>query len=161
MRLDRLGDRGGDRAAVSRPMDAGPHEGALETSDRGEPAPARALAEFESDESGPPSGVVAFELAREFEQLLGWPGNRPTTRAIIGGQSLAIGAAGQPPDVPDRAIGDGQFRRDQSQRESLLATTDDLLTERDRERMRHGSRLRSLGNRVQLLTKVDLTHAYS
>ncbi len=71
MRLDRLWGSDGDRAAAARPMDAGAHEGALETSGRGEAAAACKLAEFESDVSGPPGRVVAFELAGEFEQLLG------------------------------------------------------------------------------------------
>ena len=70
MRLDRLWGSDGDRAAAARPMDSGAHEGALETSGRGEAAACK-LAELESDVSGPPGGVVAFEIAGEFEQLLG------------------------------------------------------------------------------------------
>jgi hypothetical protein len=104
--------------------------------------------------------VVPLELAGELEQLPPWRGNRPTTGVIVGGQSLAIRAARQPPDVAGRAIRDGQFGRDLSQGESLLMTADDLLTERDGEGARHGCRLRSLEKRDHLLTKANLTHAY-
>src|SRR5262245_40512290 len=159
MGMDGLGDHHGSRAAAARPMDSGPDEGALETSDRGDPAPLGVLAELESDQPGAPGGVFALEITGDLEEFLGSSGDRTTTGAIIGGQSLAILAAGQPPDVADRAIGDGQVGRDLPEGEALLMTAHDFLTERDREGARHGSRLRSSEKRDQLLTNDDLTHA--
>ena len=145
--LDRLGDHDGDRAAAPRPMDSGPDEGELETSDRGEAALGRVLAELESDQPGAPGRVFALEIAGDLEQFLDSRGDRTTTGAIVGSQSLAVVSAEQPPDVPDRAIGDRQLGRDPGQGDALLMTSHDLLAERDRERARHGSRLRSFGER--------------
>jgi hypothetical protein len=157
--MDRLGDHRGAYAAVPRPMDSGPDEGALETSDRGEAALGRVLAELESDQAGAPGRVLALEVAGEVEQILNSRGDRTTTGAIVGSQSLAIVSAMQPPDVPNRAIRDRQIGRDLGQGEALLTTSHDLLTERDRKRARHGSRLRSSREQNQLLTNADVTHA--
>ena len=70
------------------------------------------LAELESDQPGAPDGVFSLEIAGDAEQFLDWRGDRTTTGAIVGSQSLAIVSAVQPPDVPDRAIGDCQVGRD-------------------------------------------------
>ena len=131
MGLDRLGDHDGGRTAAPRPIDSGSDEGELETSDRGEVAIVRVLAELESDQPGAPDGVFSLEIAGDAEQFLDWRGDRTTTGAIVGSQSLAIVSAVQPPDVPDRAIGDCQVGRDLGQEEALLTTSHDLLTERD------------------------------
>jgi hypothetical protein len=141
--VDRLGDHHGGYAAVPRPMDSGPDEGALETSDRREAGLGRVLAELESDQAGAPGRVLALQLAGEVEQVLGSRGDRTTTGPIVGSQSLATVLAEQPPDVPNRAIRDRQIGRDPGQGGALLTTSHDLLTERDRKRAWHGSRLRS------------------
>ncbi len=145
--MDRLGDHDGNPASSSRPIDSGPHEGELETSDRGEVPIVRVLAELEPDQAGAPGGVLAFEIAGDLEQLLDSRGNRPATGAIVGSQVLALMSTEQPPDVPDRAIGDGQLGRDLGQEHALLMTAHDLLAERDSEGAWHGSRLRSFGKR--------------
>ncbi len=145
--LDRLGDHDGDPATAPRPIDSGPHEGELETSDRGQAPLRHVVAEPEPDQAGAPGGVVPLEIAGDLEQFLDARGNRATTGAIVGSQIRARMLAEQPPDVPDRAIGDGQLSRDLGQGDALLMTTHKLLTERDRERTWHGSRLRSFGKR--------------
>ena len=147
MGLDRLGDHDGDPAAAPRPIDSGPHEGELEASDRGQVPLVHVLAELEPDQPGAPGRVVAFEIAGDLEQLLDSRGNRATTGAIVGSQILALMSAEQPPDVPDRAIGDGQLGRDLGQGHVLLTPPHNLLAERDREGPWHGSRLRSFGKR--------------
>ena len=145
MGMDRLGDYSGGPAAPPGPIDSRPDEGELETADRGDAATVCVLAELESNQPGTPGGVFPLERAAELEQLLGGRGDRATTGAIVGRQARAIVAAGQPPDVPDRSIGDRQLSRDLGQGQALLMTADDLLTERDREGARHGSRLRGPG----------------
>jgi hypothetical protein len=145
--LVRLGDHDGGPAAAPRPIDSGPHEGELETSDRGDAPLVHVLAELEPDQPGAPGGVVAFEIAGDPEQFLDSRGNRATTRAIVGSQIFALMSAEQPPDVPDRAIGNGQLGRDPGQGHALLTTAYNLLAERDREWARHGSRLRSFEKR--------------
>jgi len=157
--MDGLGDRHGGHTAAPRSLDSGSYEGGLETSDRGDWALGCVLAELESNESGAPARVLPLELAGELEQLLGLRGDRAPTGAIVGSQALAIGLAGQPPDVADRPVGDRQLGRDLGQGVTLLMTSHDLLTERDREWARHGSRLRSSKKRDQLLTSADVTHA--
>jgi hypothetical protein len=157
--LDRLGDHDGNPATVPRPIDSGPHEGELETSDRGQALLRHVVAELEPDQAGAPGGVIALEIAGDLEQFLDERGNRATTAAIVGSQVRARMLAEQPPDVPDRAIGDGQFRRDLGQGDALLMATHNLLAERDREWTWHGSRLRSLGTRDESLSDPDVTHA--
>jgi hypothetical protein len=157
--MDRLGDRHGAGTTVSGPMDAGPDEGALETSVRGEVTLGRVLAELESDQAGAPGRVLALEVAGELEQILDSRRDRTTTGTIVGSESLAVASAVQPPDVPDRAIRDRQIGRDLRQGEALLATAHDLLTERDRKGAWHGGRLRSFREKDQLLTHADVTHA--
>ena len=105
------------------------------------------VAELEPDQAGAPGGVVALEIAGDLEQFLDSRGNRATTGAIVGNQVLARTLAEQPPDVPDRSIGDGQLSRDLGQGDALLMTTHNLLAERDRERTWHGNRLRRFGKR--------------
>jgi len=129
--VDRLGDYHGGYAAMPRPIDSGPHEGDLETSDRGQAPLVHVLAELEPDQPSAPGGVFAFEIAGDLEQLLDSPGNRATTGAIVGSQILALTSAEQPPDVPDRAVGDGQLGRDLGQGHALLVPAYDLLAERD------------------------------
>ena len=51
MGLDRLGDHDSGPAAVLRPIDSGPHEGELETSDRGQAPLVHVLAELEPDQA--------------------------------------------------------------------------------------------------------------
>jgi hypothetical protein len=157
--LDRLGDHHDGPATAPRPIDSGPHEGDLETSDRGQAPLMHVVAELEPDQAGAPGGVVALEIAGDLEQFLDSRGNRATTGAIVGSQILARMLAEQPPDVPDRAIGDGQLSRDLGQGDALLMTTHNLLAERDRERTWHGSRLRSFRTRDESLTDADVTHA--
>jgi hypothetical protein len=113
--MDRLGDHGGGRTAAPGPMDSGPDEGALETSDRGETALGGMVAELEPDQPGPPGGVVALEIAGDPEELLSSREDRTTPGAIAGDQSRAILTAGQAPDVADRAVGDRQVGRDLGQ----------------------------------------------
>jgi len=112
MGMDRLGDRSGGRAAPPGPMDSRPDKGQLETADRGDAATVCVLAELESNQPGTPGGVFPLELAADLEQLLGSRGDRATTGAIVGSQVGAITSEGQPPDVPDRGIGDRQVSRD-------------------------------------------------
>lgn len=159
VRMDRLGDNDGGRTAAFGPLDSRPDEGPLETSNRGQAGLRALLAEQESDQRGTPGGVFALELASAVEQLLSFGGDRTTTRAVVGSQALVIVAARQPPDVPDRAIGDAQVGRDLRQGNTLLMTALDLLAERDREGARHGSRLRTSKERDHLLTPADVTHA--
>ena len=52
-------------AAVPRPMDSGPDEGALQTSDRREAGVGRVLAKLESDQAGAPGRMLALQLAGE------------------------------------------------------------------------------------------------
>jgi hypothetical protein len=157
--MDRLGDDVGGRAAAPRPMDSGLDEGALETADRGEAALGRVLAELESDQPGTPGGVFAPELAGDGQQFLGSSGDRTSTGAIVGSESIETVSAIEPPDLSDRAIRDREIGRDLSKGEALLMTSHDLLTERDRDRARHGKRFRSSRERDQLLTNTDVTHA--
>lgn len=124
-------DHDGGPAAAPRPIDSGPHEGELETSDRGEMAVVRVLAELEPDQAGAPGGVFTFEIAGDLEQFLDSRRDRATTGAIAGSQVLALMSAEQPPDVPDRAIGDSQLGRDLGQEHALLTTAHNLLAERD------------------------------
>jgi hypothetical protein len=145
--LDRLGDYDGGLAAAPRPIDPGPHESELKTSDRGQSPLVYVLAELEPDQPGAPGWVIAFEIAGDLEQLLDSRGNRATTGAIVGSQIVALASAKQPPDIPDRAIRDGQLGRDLGQGYALLTTTHNLLAERHRERTWHGSRLRRFGKR--------------
>jgi hypothetical protein len=145
--LDRLGDHDGGPATAPRPIDSGPHEGELETTDRGQAPLRHVVAELKPDQAGAPGGVVALEIASDLEQLLDARGNRATTGAIVGSQVRARMLADQPPDVSNRAIGDGQLSRDLGQGDALLMTTHNLLAERDREWTWHGSRLRSFGKR--------------
>jgi hypothetical protein len=139
--LDRLGDHADGRAAPP-PIDSSPDEGDLESSDRGEVGIVGVVAELESDQPGAPGGVLPLEIAGNTEQLLDSRRDRTTTRLIVGSQSVETVSAVQPPDVPDRAIGDREVGSDFGQGETLLATMHDLLTVRDRERARHGSRIR-------------------
>jgi hypothetical protein len=145
--MDRLGDHHSAYAAVPRPMDSSSDEGALKTSDRGEAALGRVLAELESDQSGAPGRMLTLEIAGDLEQFLNSRGDRTSTGAIVGSQSLAVVSAEQPPDVPNRAIRDCQIGRDPGQGEALLTTSHDFLAERNRKRARHGSRLRSSGEK--------------
>jgi hypothetical protein len=129
--MDGLGDHRGDRTAAPRSMDSGADEGALEGPDRREVAPGRVPAELEADQPGAPAGMVALQVTGDPEQLPDPRGDRTTTRAIVGGQVRAIAAAGQPPDVSDRGVGDRQVGGDPGQELALLMTSHDLLTERD------------------------------
>jgi len=158
--LDRLGDHDDGRAAPPRAIDSSPDEGNLESSDRGEVGIVGVVAELESDQPGAPGGVFPLEIAGNAEQLLDVRGDPTTTRVIVGSQSVETASAAQPPDVPDRAIGDREVGSDLGQGEALLMTVHDLLTERDRERARHGSRLRESEEKNHSLTKADITHAY-
>jgi hypothetical protein len=159
MGMDRLGDHRGGPAAPPGSIDSRPDEGELETADRGEGATVHELAELQSNQPGAPGGVLPLERAAELEQFLGGRRDRATTGAIVGRQARALVAAGQPPDVPDRGIGDRQLRRDLGQGQALLMTAHDLLTERDREGARHGSRLRDPEGVEEWLTDAYLTHA--
>ena len=88
-----MGDHDGDPAAAPRSIDSDPHEGELETSDRGEVAIVRVLAKLESDQPGAPDGVFSLEIAGDAEQFLDWRGDRTTTGAIVGSQILALMSA--------------------------------------------------------------------
>src|SRR5689334_15674055 len=81
--MDGLGDDRGAGAAAPRPMDPGPDEGALETSDRREAGPGRVSAELESDQPGAPGGMVALQIAGDPEQFLDPGGDRTTAGAIV------------------------------------------------------------------------------
>ena len=62
--LDRLGDHDGGRAAAPRPIDSGPDEGELETSDRGEARDRGAcLRSWSRIKPGAPGGVFSLEIA--------------------------------------------------------------------------------------------------
>jgi hypothetical protein len=89
-----LGDHNGSGAAVPRPMDPGPDEGALETSDRGEAVLGGVRAELEPDQAGTPARVFALEITGNLEEFLGPRENRTTRAAIVGSQLLATLAAG-------------------------------------------------------------------
>lgn len=80
--------------------------------------------------------------------------------AIVRGKSLQTPAAVESPDLPDRAIGDRQLGGNLSQRETLLMTANDLLAERDRERLRHRSRLQEPVTRNYQLTRVHVTNVH-
>jgi hypothetical protein len=160
MGLERFGDHDGGRAAAPPgPIDSGPDEGALETSDRGEAAVGLVFAELESDQAGAPGGVFALELAGDGQQFLSSSRDRTGAGAIVGRESIETVMAVEPPDVADRAIGDREIGRDLSQGEALLTTPHDLLTERDWEGARHRKRLRSSRNQDQLLTHAIVTYA--
>jgi hypothetical protein len=131
MGMERIGHRDGGCAAAPRPIDSGPDEGALETSDRGEAAPGLVLAELESDQAGAPGGVFALEIASDGQQFLGSSRDRTSTGAIVGRQPIETVSPVEPPDLPDRAIRDREIGRDLSQGEALLTTSHDLLAERD------------------------------
>jgi hypothetical protein len=158
--MDRLGDHNGGRTAAPRPMDPGPDESDLEASHRGEGCLRGVVVELESDQPGAPGGMVPLEVAGDAEQLVGARGDGASLAAIVRGQSLETLSAVEPPDLPDRAIGDRQVRGDLSEREALLMTAHDLLTKRDREGARHGSRLRKLATGTHRLTKIHVTHVY-
>jgi hypothetical protein len=158
--MDRLGDHSGDRTAAPGPMDSRPDESDLEAAHRGDGSPMGVLAELESDQPGAPGGMVPLEVAGDAAQLLGAGGDRAPPAAIVRGQSLKTPSAVKSPDLPDRAIGDRQVRGDLGQREALLMTAHDLLTERDRERLRHGSRLQKPATGIYRLTKAHVTNVY-
>jgi hypothetical protein len=103
------------------------------------------LAELESNQPGTPGWVITFKIARDSEHLLDSWRNRATTGAVVGSQIVALASAKQPPDIPDRAIRDGQLGRDLGQGYALLTTTHNLLAKRHRKRTWHGSRLQSFG----------------
>ncbi len=153
MGIDRLGDHNDGGAAPSRSIDSGPDEGELEGTDRGEVGIVGVVAELESDQPGTPGGVFPLEIAGDAEQLLDSRGDRATTGVIVGSQSVEAVSAVRPPDVADRAIGDREVDSDLGQGDALLTTLDDLLTERDRDRARHGSRLRESEEKDHSLTK--------
>ena len=112
--LDRLGDLHGGPAAPPRPIDSGPYEGELETSDRGQ-GPLGAWLRSWSRIKPAPRWGGRLEITGELEQFLDSRGNRAATAAIVGSQVRARMLTEQPPDVPDRAIGDGQLGRDLGQ----------------------------------------------
>jgi hypothetical protein len=132
--LDRLGDHDDGLAAAPRPIDPGPHEGELETSDRGQSPVVCVLAELEPDQPSAAGWVVTFKIACNLEQLLDSRWNRATTRAIVRSQIVALASAKQPPDIPNRAIRDGQLSRDPGQGYALLTTAHNFLAERHRKR---------------------------
>jgi hypothetical protein len=131
MGLERFGDHDDACAAAPRPMDSGPDEGALETSDRGEATLRRVVAELESDQASAPGRVFALEIAGDGQQFSGSSRDRTSTGAIVGRQSIETASAVEPPDLLDRAIRDRELGRDLSQGEALLMTSHDLLTERN------------------------------
>lgn len=141
-------------------MDSGSNERDLEAAHGGDGSPMGVLAELESDQPGAPGGVLPLDLAGDSEQLTGARGDGAPLVAIIRGQSLQTPAAVESPDLPDRAIGDGQVRGDLGQREALLMTTHDLLTERNRERLRHGSRLQEPATGNYQLTRAYVTNVH-
>jgi hypothetical protein len=118
------------------------------------------LAELQSDQPGAPGRVSPLQLAGDPEQLTGTRGNGAPLAAIARSQLLKSPAAVESPDLPDRAIGDGQVRGDSGQREALLMTTHDLLAERDREGLWHGSRLREPTTGNYPLTRTHVTNVY-
>jgi hypothetical protein len=158
--MDRLGDHHDGRAAAPGPMDSGPDESDLEAAHRGDGSPMGVRAELESDQPGAPGGMVPLDLAGDPEQLTGAGGDGAPLAAIVRGESLKTPAAVESPDLPDRAVGDGQVRGDLGQREALLMTAHDLLTERDRERLRHGSRLQEPATGNYRLTRAHVTNVH-
>jgi hypothetical protein len=142
-------------------MDPRPDEGALETSDRRDVTFGRLSAELESDQAGAPGGMLALQVAGDPEQFLDPGADRTTAGSIVGSEALAVESAGSPADVSDGAIGDRQLGGDPGQGVALPMASHDLLTKRDGERTRHGSRLRGLKKGHQLLTNADVTHAES
>ena len=158
--MDGLGDHRGDRAAAPRSVDPGTNERDLEAAHRGDASPMGVSAELESDQPGAPGGVLPLDLAGDPEQLAGARGDRPPPAAIVRGRSLEALAAVELPDLPDRPIGDRQFRGDPGQREALLMTAHDLLTERDRERLRQGSRLQEPATGNHRLTRTHVTNVH-
>jgi hypothetical protein len=139
--MDGLGGHRGDQTATPRSMDPGSNESDWEAAYRGDGSPVGVRAELQSDQPCAPGGGLPLDLAGDPEQLTGARGDRAPPAAVVRGQSLKTPAAVESPDLPECAIGDGQVRGDLGQREALQMTAHDLLTERDRERLRHGSRL--------------------
>ena len=81
MGLDRLGDHDGGRTAAPRPIDSGSDEGELETSDRGEVAIVRVLAELESDQPGTQAGCSRLRSqAMRSSSWIGGGTGRPQER---------------------------------------------------------------------------------
>lgn len=158
--MDGLGDHRGDHAAAPRPMDPGSNERDLEAAHRGDGGRVGMRAELESDPPGAPAGVLPLDLASDPEQLAGVRGDRAPLAAIGRGQALETPAAVESPDLPDRAIGDRQVRGDPGQREALLMTAYDLLTERDREGLRQGSRLRKSATGDHQLTRAHVINVH-
>ena len=153
-------DHSSDGPAAPGPMDSGSDERDLEAAHRGDGSPLGVLAELESDQPGAPARMVPLELAGDAEQLPGARGDGAPQGSIVRGQSLQSPAAVESPDLPDRAVGDGQVRGDLGQRQALLMTAHDLLTERDRERLRHGSRLQGPATGNYQLTRVHVTNVH-
>jgi hypothetical protein len=141
-------------------MDSGPDESDLEAADRGDGGAMGVPAELESDEPRAPGGVVPLEVAGDAEQLLGARGDRAASAGIVRVEPLETTGAVQPPDLADRAVGDGQVGGDSGQGDALLMTADDLLAERDRERAWHGSRLREPATGDHRLTEAHVTYTY-
>jgi len=158
--MDGLGDHRGDRSAAPRSMDPGSNERDLEAAHRGDASPMGVSAELESDQPGAPGGVLPLDLAGDPEQLTGARGDRAPLAAIVRSQSLEALAAVASPDLPDCAIGDGQVRGDLGQREALLMSADDLLTERDGEGLRHGRRLQRPATEDYQLTRAQVTNVH-
>ena len=142
-------------------MDSGADESDLEAADRGDGGALGVRAEPESDQAGAPGGMVPLEVAGDAEQLLGARGDRAAPAAIARVQSLGTPEAVQPPDLADRAVGDGQIGGDSGQGGALLMTANDLLAERDREGARHGSRLREPVTEEHRLTEAYVTHTHA
>ena len=114
---------------------------------RGGGARAAWLAELEPDQARPPRrGGRGSELAGDAEQLPGGRRDRTTQAAIVGGQQPGQAvAAVQPPDLPDRAVGDRAARPRSGSRG---CPADDVARSpggEGRERARHGSRLLNQG----------------
>ena len=147
VRLDRLGDHDGGLAAAPWPIDPARTKASWRLRIEGR-APSCTCLRSWSRINPAPSWVITFKIACDLEQLLDSRGNRATAGAIVGSQIVALTLAKQPPDIPDRAIRDGQFGRDLGQGYALLTTTHNLLAERHWEWSWHGSRLRSIGKRV-------------
>jgi hypothetical protein len=141
--MDRLRDHLSGGAAAAGAVDPGPDEGALEAPGRRESGVAGVLSQAESDQAGAPGRVPLLELTGEGQESAGEGGDRAPAGAIVRGRSPALLAAAEPADIPDGAVGDRQVGRDPCQGDALLPTKEDLLTERDRERARHGCRLRA------------------
>jgi hypothetical protein len=118
------------------------------------------LAEFQPDQPGAPGGMVPLDPAGDPEQLTGLRGDGASVAAIVRDESLQTPAAVESPDLPDRAIGDRQVCGDLSQREALLMTAHDLLADRDRERLWHGSRLQGPATGNYQLTRDHVTNVH-